>query len=280
MARTPSRQQILQRAQQGHSPRKARSGGTTAPRQAGRGPTTGLNRNRPARPAPRLGLGGNRPAPAGGKGGGPSGSGGGPAGAASPHAPPPWDSRFESTVGNARAAHQRTSRGLDRSKRAVEQDYGLAPGYNDYQANPFSRAALLQDAFKRGNRAITGSAGYQLYSGSTGNKLASNRRDYGQQRHELESEYQRELREIAERRAESREQREEDITDATYDRNVAAEETDLDPDAVGPPSKKKGAGKPKPKRGKKRGRGRKKNRPKMGIGPAVALPRRRRKRRR
>lgn len=244
--RNPNRAQITRRAIQARS---VRSGGTTAPRSAARGARTGLSRNRPARPKLRAGLGPAKPAPAGHPGSG-GGQGPGAAGAAKagPYSPAPWDSRYESIVAGAQKSYLTGQGDLNAAERSVKQDFGLE---NDYAANPYSRAALLQENFQRANRGTTNSAGLQLYSGSTGNHLAANRESYGQSRDQLERSYREALGQINEKRVQEREEREAAEREAEFDRNEKAAEADLEPEAA----PQGGGGGNKRRRRKRRGSG-------------------------
>jgi hypothetical protein len=263
--RSPTRQQITRQAIQARSP--GRSGGTSAPRKAAGGPRTGLGRRQPVRPVPRAGLGGNRPAASSAEAGAGAGAAGG---GASPYATTPWDSAYESAVSGAHAGYQHRTAGFDEAERGIEQDYGLAPGFNDYKANPYSRAALLQSTYLQANRGAMNSAGLQLYSGSTGNRLAHNRSERGERRNQLESEYRRDLEELRQDRLEAKERQREEEDDATWRRNETAEGADLEPEPGGRPQRQRsrrqprsrpkspavGRGRPAPRRNPRPKRGR------------------------
>jgi hypothetical protein len=116
----------------------------------------------------------------------------------------PWDTRYEEEVGGARKKYLDTTTNLDYAQTGIEQDYGLAPAYNDYQSNPYSRAALLESQYQKANRGTLNSAGYQLYSGSAGNHLAANRSGYDINRDQLEKTYQAALAENTAKRTEAK----------------------------------------------------------------------------
>lgn len=92
----------------------------------------------------------------------------------------PWNAQAETTIGGLNRDFNDTQAQLGAQRATTEQDYGIAPGYNDATMNPYSRAALLQQTYER-NKATTMNtyAGRgQLYAGSTQN--AANY-DLGQQ---------------------------------------------------------------------------------------------------
>lgn len=243
-----TRRQIVAQAIKARRP--SATGGTTAPRSAARSGSTGLNR---ARPAPRgMGVGqaqALRPKV------GPTLAGGAPAAANA--ASTPWDARYEQRVSGANKRYLDSYANFNLAEQGAQQDFGLSPGFNDYKANPNSRAALLEESFRRGNSGVINQAGLQLYSGSTSNRLAANRSSYGTKRDELMRAYQEALGEVNTGRTEAAQRRAEEEQQAYWDRVTATEGAPLDPEAAPAkgkkPSKRKG-----PARGKARvGRGRK-----------------------
>lgn len=227
MARNQSRRQIVTRAVQARRPQS--SGGTAAPRSAARGGTTGLGRATPAPSPGRVGQARGFTSPSAQPG--PGGS----AGAAAPAnvAPTPWNSKAEQIVSGARKSYLNASANFDLSEQQAKQDFGLDPGFNDYQSNPYSRAALLEESFKSANRGTMNSAGLQLYSGSTSNRLGANRSAYGQSRDELAKAYRDALGEISAGRAKAAEEKAEREQEAAWERNAAAEA--VEPEAMAAP---------------------------------------------
>lgn len=240
MART-SRRAIVSQAIQARRP-AAVSGGTTAPR--GR---QGIGPNEPARSG--IGIGPGHPAPGGkvgiGQGEALPGPGSTPG---APVAPPPtpWSSRYEQAVSGARRKYLNAEGNLDLSEAQAKQDFGLDPGFNDYQSNPNSRAALLEQTYLQHNRGITNSAGLQLYSGSTSNRLGANRMSYGANRDQLASAYRDALGEISSNRTRAAEEKAETEQQAEWDRVGEAEKAPLDPEAA--PGKGKGRGRGRPRK--------------------------------
>lgn len=223
----PNRRQIVSQAVKANRPRSA-TGGTSAPRSAARGRTTGLGRNRVAPNPGRLGQNkAFRPsAPAVGGPAGPA--------AAKPSTPTPWDSRYEQTVAGARKNYLDSYANFDLAEQGAKQDFGLEAGFNDYKTNPYSRAALLEESFQKGNRGTVNAAGLQLYSGSTSNRLFNNRTNYGKGRDELMKQYQEALGEIGTGRREAAERKSEEEREAYWDRVGAAEGAPLEADTAPP----------------------------------------------
>jgi len=226
-----SRRAIVAQAIQARRP-AATSGGTTAPRgRQGIGPNQparlgiGIGPGRPAR-GPKVGIGQGEALPGGG-GGAPSGTPGGIA-----PAPTPWNSRYEQTVSGARRKYLNAEGNLDLSEAQAKQEFGLDPGFNDYQSNPNSRAALLEQTYLNHNRGIMNSAGLQLYSGSTSNRLGNNRSAYGANRDQLASTYRDALGEIGAKRTQAAEEKAEAEQGAEWDRIGDAEKAPLDPEAA------------------------------------------------
>ena len=176
-------------------------------------------------------------------------------GAVSPASTPmPWDSAYETNVSAARAKYNNALAALGYNRQAVQQDYGLDAGFNDYKANPYSRAALLEGTFQKANRASQTSLGEagQLYSGALQNQLGYNRSAHDQDMNSLRSAYQNALQEIRNKELASADDLGEAIGEAGWRRVEAAEREPLDPSSVAGP-----------------GRGRKsKGRPRIGVGRA------------
>lgn len=244
MARNLNRRQIVAQAVAARRP-AGLSGGTTAPR--GR---QGIGPNQPATSG--IGIGPGRPAPGSKVGLGqgealPGGLAAPPKAPATP-APTPWNSKYEQTVSGARRKYLNAEGNLDLSETQAKQEFGLDPGFNDYQSNPNSRAALLEQTYLNHNRGIMNSAGLQLYSGSTSNRLGNNRTAYGANRDQLAATYRDALGEIGANRTRAAEEKAETEQGAEWDRIGEAEKAPLDPEAA--PGK---GGAPKGK-GKKRNR--------------------------
>jgi hypothetical protein len=142
--------------------------------------------------------------------------------------PPPWDSRYESEVGGGRRKYLDTINNLDAAERAANAEFGIAPGFNDYQSNPYSRAALLESKFQEANRGSMNSAGLQLYSGSTGDRLAANRSGYDLNRDALAKQYNAAIQDLQEKRATAKEAQSETEDNARYGANERAEKAPLD----------------------------------------------------
>ena len=189
----------------------------------------GLGAARPAH-RPRIGLGQAHPAPAGHPGSG-GGAPGAPASPAGP-APTPWSSKAQQIVAGAQKSYLNSTANFDLAEQQAKQDYGLDPGFNDYKSNPYSRAALLQQNYLDANRGTMNSAGLQLYSGSTSNRLGANRSGYDQNRDALTKTYRDALGEISAKRTEAAEAKAEKEQEAEWGAIEAAEGAPLDSSAA------------------------------------------------
>lgn len=225
---TRNRQQIVSDAQRAH-PARQPSGGTTAPRGTAGGPRTGVGAGRPAPPPRRTAVGPGRPLPAAGA----SGAGAAPGG----RAPTPWDSRAEQKISGARKSYLDATGSTTLDEETLKQEFGLDGPYADVTSNPNSRAALLEETFKQHNAGTMNTAGYNLYSGSTGNRLNANRVGYGRDRDQLEQLYRDELQKLNDRRLEAAERKQGEEGEADWERVQHAEEEPLDPTQAPQPKK-------------------------------------------
>lgn len=221
----------LNQAQKVTPPRS--TGGTSAPRSAAGGNRAGVGQGRTAY-NPQRGVGGGRPAVKPAPITGTTGAQG------AGREPTPWDSQKEAAISGANRNYLGQSHNLDFAETGLKQDYGLDPAYNDYKSNPYSRAALLEQHFQEGNRGVMNNAGLQLYSGSTGNRLAQNRQGYGQDRDALAKSYRDALAEITSKRIEAAENKGNEETEAGWNAIGHAEEAPLDPTQAPVPKKKQG----------------------------------------
>lgn len=157
-----------------------------------------------------------------------------PGGPGAPAAPAltPWNSKYEQTIAGARRKYLDAEGNYDLAEQTAKQDFGLDSGFNDYQSNPNSRAALLEQTYLNHNRGIMNSAGLQLYSGSTSNRLGANRTAYGTNRDQLAATYRDALGEIGAKRSQAAEEKAEAEQAAEWDRIGAAENAPLDPEAA------------------------------------------------
>jgi hypothetical protein len=201
------------------------NGGTTAPKTAAKGPTTALGNNTAINPnhpnyVPRTPP---RPqaAPA-------------PAATPSPYAAAPWDSAEQFSNANADAKYNNALLNAGYKKTAYETEYGLDPGFNDYKANPYSRAALLEQSYKRADRSSGNSlaASGQLYSGASQNAESYNREHDLQERNALESTYRKALQGVNEEEAGALNEREEAKAAAKWKAVEAASAAELEPDTA------------------------------------------------
>lgn len=203
------------------------SGGTQAPASAGKpsgvgaahGFQMGLAGNTPANPGPLTGnIGGN--VGAGLPGGAP----------AAPHMP--WDAQYELAAGGAEKAYGNTHAYLQSKKLMTQQDYGIAPGFNDYANNPFSRAALLRKSYDTSVRGSTNSyaAGGHLYGGSLRNAQTANRGQYDQGYNDLNKGYLGDLGNIDQEDAQALEDRNNKINEAGWQRLQTAQSQPLEPE--------------------------------------------------
>jgi hypothetical protein len=214
-------------------PRVARgSGGTSAPNSAGRGGATGLWGTR--RPAE------GQWSPKGetkntdyakGLGTTPAGSAGA---APSPYTPAPWDSQYDLSVAGAHDKYANTISNLGVKKTAADQDFGLGDGYNDYKANPYSRAALLEQSYMKANRGTGNSyaAAGQLYAGSLSTAYDANRGARDQEHDSLEKQYRDALQGIRDEELNAKNEEIDAIDEAGWNRIQKAGEAPLDPDTA------------------------------------------------
>lgn len=264
MARNPTRRQIVSQAIQARKP--AHNGGTTAPRSIGKGPRVGPGKRAripqwrpggpitgPIRPGKTRYTPGTHPST--------PGSPAAPANAA----PTPWNTKAEEIVNAARRNYLGENTNFDLAERAAKQDFGLDRGFNDYKANPYSRAALLEQSYQNANRGTVNSRGLQLYSGSTSNVLGSNRSTYDSNRDQLAKAYRDALGEISTGRAKSAQEKAEREREAESERITAAEAQE--PDAEAAPPGEGGGGGGGGGGGKKKKQPKQKPKPGPGIGP-------------
>lgn len=216
MARNnPSRQQIVAKAQKATAAHPRVSAGTPAR------PGMKVNSGRPVPPKPGAG---------GGASGGPAAAAG-PAAGGAPSVTP-WDSRYEQRMGAAGRRYLSRTGDFDLDEATAKQDFGLDDGFNDYKVNPNSRAALLEDSFQSSQRGVTNTAGLDLYSGGTGNRLAANRESFSQNRDALEKLYRDTLGSIGGERTKASEDRGNEEDEAAWDRANEASDAPLDPDTA------------------------------------------------
>jgi len=218
---------------------RAANGGITAPKSAAKGPTTGIGGNKAINPnhpnyVPRRlpnAIGNNQPARTPGTPGPAAATTSAPA--AAPYSAAPWDSAEQLSDAGADAKYNNALLNLGYKKTAYGQEYGLDPGYNDYKANPYSRAALLEQTYQRANRASGNSlaAGGQLYSGASQNAETYNREHNSQERNALEGSYRKALQGIVEEEAGAKATREEEKAAAKWKAIEAASNAELEPDA-------------------------------------------------
>jgi hypothetical protein len=145
-----------------------------------------------------------------------------------PYTPTPWDSAYEQSTVGAHKKYEDTISGLHLKKTAEDQEYGLGPGYNDYQSNPYSRAALLEKTFMTANRGTSNAsaAAGQLYGGSLGNALNVNRGNYDQGHDSLEKAYRAALQGISDEEAAAKQRETDEINEAAWRRLENAESSD------------------------------------------------------
>jgi hypothetical protein len=154
--------------------------------------------------------------------------------AAAPPTPPvsaPWDGAEQLSDAGADAKYNNALLNAGYKKTAYQQEYGLDPGFNDYKANPYSRAALLEQTFQRANRASGNSlaAGGQLYSGASQNAETYNREHKGQETNALEGAYRKALQGVNEEEAGALTAREEEKANAKWKAIEAASAAELEP---------------------------------------------------
>lgn len=176
-----------------------------------------------------------------------------PPASASPYAPTPWDSQYELSKAGSASKFNNTNISLDLKQKALEQDYGLDAGFNDYQTNPYSRAALLEQTYQRANRGTVNSyaAAGQLYAGSTQNELGYNRDSNSLGSNSLWKEHNAALQGIRDERAAASANQNAENNEAGWKRVERAGEAPLDP-STSPEPAKKAKSKANPKANNKR----------------------------
>lgn len=207
------------------------TGGTSAPKGSNKGPTTGLSGAQKSGWA----VAPNKPVS------GPT-KPGATGGAAATQTPMPWDSAYELSVGGSNTKYNNSLINIAARRNLLKQEYGIDAGYNDYQANPYSRAALLEQTFQRANRASQtsyGSAG-QLYAGSLQNQMSYNRDNRGREDNAMQSAYQSALQDLIDAETTAGDLRNSEIGDAGWKRIEAASNADLEPVPDGGKGKSKG----------------------------------------
>lgn len=143
----------------------------------------------------------------------------------------PWDAQYERVVGGADKNYGNTMAYLNSKRLQAQQAYGIAPGFNDYANNPFSRAALLRKSWDTNVRGTTNSyaAQGQLYAGSVHNAQQANRFKYDTGYDELNRDYLADVGQIDREGAEAAERREGTINDAGWQRLQSAQGEPLEP---------------------------------------------------
>jgi hypothetical protein len=133
-------------------------------------------------------------------------------------------------VAGAHNKYANTITNLGVKKTATEQDYGLTQGYNDYQSNPYSRAALLEQTFQKAQRGTGNSyaSSGQLYAGSLDNAYSANRGARDQEHDSLEKQYRNALQELRDEEVNAKNEEIDAINGAGWARLQRAEEDPLD----------------------------------------------------
>ena len=90
----------------------------------------------------------------------------------------PWDIAAANDEADAQRRLSNTLTSLDAGWIGAEQEFGLAPGFNDPASNPYSRAALLQRSYNNAKSGTLNSANNQLYSGSYINAQNTNTHNF------------------------------------------------------------------------------------------------------
>jgi len=172
--------------------------------------------------------------------------GGAPTPGSTPASTPlPWDGAYEGAAGNANLRYQNSLTALGAQRSALQQDYGLDPGFNDLKANPYSRAAALEQAYRRNQRGSGTSlaAAGQLYSGASQNAETYNREHNAQDRDALEKVYRAALQDLTNQEVEAGDRRNAELSEAGWRRVEGASSAPLEPAPVP-------GGKTKPKKAK------------------------------
>ncbi len=214
------------------------TGGTSAPKSAAKSPTTGLGN---AQVAPNPGQLGQNQAVKQGLSAPPQ------AGAPTQKQPVmPWDIAAANDEADAQRRLSNTLSGLDAGWIGTENEYGLAPGFNNYASNPYSRAALLQRSYDDARRGTLNSAGNQLYAGSYINAENTNTHDFSLGRDELEKARGRAYSEYIGNKAHAEDEYREALSNAAWARIQAGLESEPEPAPYGGGGN--GGGNPLPKK--------------------------------
>lgn len=228
------------------------TGGTSAPRSAAGGPTTGLNQRRPAN-RNRTGLSGNRPAQAP-----QAGLDQAPQPGAAKVAQPallPWDVAAANSISASGQSRDNALTSLDSQWTQRQQHYGLEGPWADYTTNPYSQAALLQRSYDIANRSAVTGSGRMLYSGSQINARNANTRQFNEGRDQLQRAAASDFAEYQGARTRTGDEYREAVAEAEWDRVNAGV-------TAGPPP----AGAPGPKKQKQGGKRKGQIKRNIGIG--------------
>lgn len=174
------------------------------------------------------------------------GGGGGAPGQQPPQAPLPWDSQYETQMGQL---------GRDRDFALSQNQFNQGQLSSDYgfgnSSDPFSVARNLQYQWEVTNRGTQNSmaAQGQLYSGANQDLYAYNRRNYDQSVDAAQKEYQAQLRDLIAQRYDIQSQYNQGAIGAKADQLASAMQERVDP-AEAPPNRNR------PNQRRRRGRGR------------------------
>ncbi len=152
-----------------------------------------------------------------------------------PPSPVPFSALEESTVAGLNRNYADTQAELAAQEFGLRSQYGFDPGF---QADPFSRARLLQQHYEQAQRGSVNSyaASGQLYSGALSEAQGLNRQSYLQNYDAERRAYQDALNKIAQERLAAQRTREEGISTAKARAIEDALKEPPDPTEAPPPS--------------------------------------------
>ena len=159
----------------------------------------------------------------------------------------PWDTRYETRVGEINRGRDDSLAGLQNDENRIKQDFGF-----DDPSNPFNRLKMMERMYQQSKTGTTNSmaAQGQLYSGALERQQDDLSFRESGDRDSLRRNYDDLLGGIQARRLGLTTGADEDVSNADYDRILAAMENRPDPSTLpGPAVAPKPAKRPKKKIG-------------------------------
>lgn len=143
--------------------------------------------------------------------------------------PMPFDARAENDKAAAQRNYDAGMASLQTQRQAIQQSYGF-----DDRSNPFSQAAMLENAYKNNRNATLNSYARsgQLYSGSLSNQRYTDAQNFGRSYDELTRNYEQALQSNQGEQTSLALQRDQAIGDANTAALERAAQTEVDPSTM------------------------------------------------